>query len=367
MKNYSQFTVEDFVQDPYFQAWVLDKTSKTCQDWDTFCDAYPEQKENIAQAQSMVRALKIKAIPIAESDIQRGIDRILAMTETVEDALEVAVETPVVPFFRHRWFRIAATIALLMSVGFWWMNSGGEALKMGENTVYTEGGSAEQKVANTEDKPSTITLPDGSTVVLEKNSQIRYDKDFKGAVREVHLTGEALFDVVKKPNKPFVVYAGNLVTKVLGTSFRIKAFDKEKNVTVNVIRGRVSVFADVKNKQKDPETDGLVLTPNQKVVFEKTEERLKRTLIEKPVVLVSQETLKHFVFDEAPVGEIFKALEQAYGVEIIYDEETLKNCALTTTLKNETLFDKLSIICKSIGATYKVVDAQVVIQGETCK
>jgi transmembrane sensor len=363
MKNYSQFTVEDFVQDPYFQEWVLNKTPKTQLNWDAFCDTYPEQNSNIAQAQSMVRALKIKAIPIAESDIQRGIDRILAMTEPIEDS----VETPIVPLFRRGWFRIAASIALLISVGFWWMNKGGFTLKMGQNSIYTEGGMVEQKVANTEDKPFTITLPDGSTVVLEKNSQIQYEKDFKGAVREVHLTGEALFDVVKNPNKPFIVHAGNLVTKVLGTSFRIKAFDKSKEVTVDVIRGRVSVFADKKDKQKDPETDGLVLTPNQKGIFEKTEARLKRTLIEKPVVVVSQETLKLFVFDEAPVSKIFKALEEAYGVEIIYDEEVLKQCALTTTLRNETLFDKLSIICKSIGATYKVVDAQVVIEGEACK
>lgn len=364
MKNYSQFSVEDFVQDAYFQEWVLNETPQTTQDWGMFCETYPDQKDNIAQAKSMVRALKIKDIPIAESDIQRGIDRILAMTE---ETVEADIETPVVPLFQRTWFRIAASIALLIGVGFWWMNRGGEPLKTDENALYTEGGNTEQKVANVEDKPSTIILPDGSTVVLEKNSQIRYEKDFKGAVREVHLTGEALFDVVKNPNKPFIVYAGNLVTKVLGTSFRIKAFDKEKNVTVDVIRGRVSVFANKKDKQKDPETDGLVLTPNQKVVFEKTEERLKRTLIEKPVVVVSQETLKHFVFDEAPVSQIFKALKEAYGVDIIYDEETLKDCALTTTLKNEPLFDKLSIICKSIGATYKVVDAQVVIHGEACK
>lgn len=363
MEKYSQFTVEDFVQDPYFREWILKNPVETNRFWEIYCNNHPEKKYQIEQAKSMINALQIKEIAIGEADIKRGIDRILALT-LQEDIQEV---TPIVLFYKSTWFRVAASLALLISIGLWWMNNEGVLMNMHKNAVYTEGGGIEQKIDNLENTPLTIRLPDGTTVILEKNSELRYEKSFSGSVREVHLKGEALFDVVKNPNKPFIVYAGNLVTKVLGTSFRIKAIEKETDITVNVIRGRVSVFADKKDQQKDPETDGMLLTANQKVVFEKTEERLKRTLIEKPVVVVSPETLQQFVFDEAPISTIFKAVEEAYGVEIVFDEETLKNCALTTTLKNETLFEKLAIICKSIGATYKVVDAQVVIQGEACQ
>jgi transmembrane sensor len=366
MINYTQYTVEDFVQDAYFREGVLANTPDAHRFWEAFYNENPAQKEDIDLAKSMVLGLKIKEIPVADGDIQKGIDRILALTEVVE--------TPIVPLYQRTWFRIAASLTLLMSIGLWW-SRGEVPQKSGENTVNTDGTSRdnregvklEEKIVNNEDKPSSITLPDGSTVVLEKNSQIRFDKDFKGTTRTVYLTGEALFDVVKNPNKPFIVYAGDLVTKVLGTSFRIKALDKAANVTVNVIRGRVSVFANKKDKQKDPEVDGLILTPNQKVEFSKVEERLKRTLIEKPVVIIPQETLQQMVFDEAPVSSILKALEKAYGVEILFDEENLKKCELTTTLKNETLFEKLTVICKSIGATYKVVDAQVIIEGDACK
>jgi transmembrane sensor len=358
MVNYTQYTVEDFAQDVYFREWVLENTPDAHRFWEAFYVANPAQKEEIDLAKSMVRALKINEIPVVEADIQKGINRILTLTDVVE--------TPVVPLYQRTWFRIAASMALFISVGLWW-SRGAVPQKSGENTVNTEGVKVEEKIVNNEDKPSSITLPDGSTVVLEKNSQIRFDKDLKGTTRTVYLTGEGLFDVVKNPNKPFIVHAGDLVTKVLGTSFRIKAFDKAANVTVNVIRGRVSVFANKKDKQKDPEVDGLILTPNQKVEFTKVEERLRRTLIEKPVVIIPQETLQQMVFDEAPVSTILKALEKAYGVEILFDEDNLKKCELTTTLKNETLFEKLTVICKSIGATYKVVDAQVVIEGDACQ
>jgi transmembrane sensor len=359
MNNYRQYTVEAFIEDAYFREWVLAETPQNNLFWDTFLLDNPDQKEAIALAKSMVIGLKIKDIPTSEDTFQHGISRILALTEPNK-------ETPIIPLYKQTWFRVAASVALLISAGLWWVR--GEApQKSTENIAHTEGVSMEQKIENPDDAPMPIKLPDGSTVLLEKNSQIRFEKDFKGTVRTVYLKGEALFDVVKNPDKPFIVYAGDLVTKVLGTSFRIKALDKAENVTVNVIRGRVSVFANKKEKLKDPETDGLILTPNQKVTFTKIEERLKRSLIEQPTVIIPQQDLQQMVYDETPVSTIFKGIEKAYGVEIVFDEENMKGCELTMTLRKEPLFDKLAIICKNIGATYKVVDAKVIIEGGDCE
>jgi transmembrane sensor len=353
MNKYQQYTVEDFVQDPNFRNWILAQTPENQQFWDAYCAENPQQQEDIDTAKSMVMAGQLWEMPTDKSAVQANIAKIMAITEG---------ESPAVlrPIFRRTWWALAASLALLVSIGFWWFSQS-------KNANNTEGGqNAPKLAAETTDKLQKITLPDGSVVTLEKNSRLDMAQDFNGTTRTVHLTGEAFFDVVKNPSKPFIVHAGNLVTKVLGTSFRIKALTQAGDVTVNVVTGRVSVFANKKNPKNDPETDGLILTPNQKVVFAKAEESLKRTLIEAPAVIIPQEDLKQMVFEEAPVSVILKAIEKAYGVEVVFDEEQLKNCALTTTLKNETLFDKLTIICKSIGATYKVVDAQVIIDGEAC-
>lgn len=110
----------------------------------------------------------------------------------------------------------------------------------------------------------------------------------------------------------------------------------------------------------------MLLTPNQEIQFARADQRFKRTLVEKPTLVLTQQELKKYSFENAPVSEIFTALETAYGVDIVFDEETLSSCRLTTSLSAETLFDKLAVICEGIGASYKVVDAQVVVTGRGC-
>lgn len=354
MDKYQHYTVDDFVHDADFCDWVLAETPENQYFWDVYYANNPQQQDDIDTAKSIVMAGQLWEMQTDKTEVQTNIAKIMAMTEEAPQAI-------VRPVFRRIWWAWAASFALLISVGFWWFSQG-------KNAVYAVSGQNEpQLAAETTDNMQKISLPDGSVVTLEKNSRLHMDKAFNGTTRTVYLTGEAFFEVAKNPDKPFIVHTGNLVTKVLGTSFRIKALDKAEDVTVNVVTGRVSVFANKKNAHKDPETDGLILTPNQKVVFTKAEESLKRTLVEAPVVVIPQEDLRQMVFEEAPVKNIFKAIEKAYNVKVVFDEEQLKNCAMTMTMKNETLFDKLTIICKTIGATYKVVDAQVIIDGKACE
>ena len=68
-------------------------------------------------------------------------------------------------------------------------------------------------------------------------------------------------------------------------------------------------------------------------------------------------------FEEAPAGDIFKALEDAYGVQIAFAEGAMVNCPLTTTLTDQTLFEKLDIICHPLGLVYYEQDARIVING----
>lgn len=346
MKNYNEYTVEDFVQDPSFRQWVLDHTPDSKAFWESWVLQNPEQKETINLAKSMILGLRIKEIPVSTHDIERGIEHILAQTESYE--------TPVVSIFQRSWFRIAAAIALFVSVGLWW------TLSKAPKDNFTEG------VVNTETQSKKVTLPDGSTVVLEKNSEIHYAKDFAGQFREVQFKGEGLFDVVKDPNKPFIVNTGNVITKVLGTSFTVKSFDNDNQITVNVIRGKVSVVALKTKTTQQNVKEEVILVPNQKAVFSKNEARLEQTIVDKPIALVSNDTAKQIIFEEQPVSTIFEALEKTYNVDIVFDNKILRNCAITTTLTDEPLFEKLNAICKSIGATYKVIGVQVIVEGASC-
>ena len=228
-----------------------------------------------------------------------------------------------------------------------------------------------------------IKLNDSSTVVLEPFSSLKYPTFFSKDQRVVILKGEAFFDIQRDTMRPFLVYANETITKVLGTSFNINAYEGEETVEVEVISGKVAVYANVnaeekleKKKQILLETNEkilipkpnkkLELTPNQKVVFNRSEKDMVKTLAAVPQVLSTLEKLPQIQFDNESVVNVFKALEQAYGIEFIYQEEALKNCPINTKLKEESLFETLNIICAALGLEFTEKNATIYITGEGC-
>ncbi|MBL7813802.1 MAG: FecR domain-containing protein [Saprospiraceae bacterium] len=355
-QEYAIYQIEDFLTDDDFIRWVKYPDTASDTFWQEVIRVYPHQKQVIEKAahtiHNLQQALKKNIAPEEATDIWVHIEAEMEQPRT---------DLKVVSHKRGYWLA-AASVALLVSFSWWMMDRNTQ--KEGKMAQYTEGGS--QHIVNNEDKPLAVNLPDGSKVLLEKNASIVFEPDFNGNQRTVQLSGEALFDVVKNTQKPFVVYADDVVTKVLGTRFRITAIAHERNVTVSVLRGRVSVFPKKKEQNINPETEGLILTPNQQAIFEKANEQMSRHLVENPVLMDSQIRFDKSVFDDTPVATIFEALEQAYGVNIIFDKTVMKTCTLTMRFRNETFFEKLTVICKSIGASYKIEGADIKIEGKGC-
>src|SRR5690606_37260897 len=78
-----------------------------------------------------------------------------------------------------------------------------------------------KEVVNTERPFKYVQLPDGSSVVLHRNSTLKYPQTFDSTKREVYLIGEAFFEITKNAEQPFFVYAGEVIAKVHGTSFSV--------------------------------------------------------------------------------------------------------------------------------------------------
>lgn len=297
-----------------------------------------------------------------------GFDKNWAAIKATIDAEKEIVK----PRWTRWYWAAAASLLLAVSVcGYLWLKPqpNFERNTEGEDIAAVPLKKRVVEKKNTTNQVIRVELSDKTEVLLKPNSSLRYAETFEGDKREVTLEGEAFFEVTKNPQKPFFVYANDVVTKVLGTSFTIKSNKDTKNVTVDVRTGRVSVYTEKMmqtQSKSDPETIGVVLTPNQSVDYLSTENRLVKSLVEVPMVLISKEELKKFTFNNAPIAEIFKAMMQIYGVDIIYDEEVMQDCRMTTSLEEETLHEKLAIICKLLGATYKTVDAQIVITSKGC-
>ena len=213
---------------------------------------------------------------------------------------------------------------------------------------------------NTLAHATRVALPDGSTVTLAPASSLKYPRAFAGAKRTVYLTGEAFFEVFHDAHHPFLVYTEQVVTTVLGTSFRVQAYAGQAEAQVQVRTGAVRV---------SPRTDGatgnapsIVVRPNQQAVYSTVRRQLRRELVTQPVLLVPQT----FVFDDRPVAEVLTALQKAYGVAIVYDAAALRHCTINLSLGAEPLFDKLDIICETLGASYEKADGRILFHSQPC-
>jgi len=204
-----------------------------------------------------------------------------------------------------------------------------------------------------------VHLPDGSTVIIMKDSKLTYLPIYnKMGKREVYLEGQAYFDVKHNPSSPFIVHTGNIKTIVLGTAFNIKAIKGDNNVIVTVTRGKVSVS----NKNKVLGS----ITPNQQMVINTGKARPVLQKIDADAYLLWKK--QDLLFDDVTMEEASKLLKDRFKVDIVFTDPKLMSNRFTTTFRHdETLEDELTIICEFNNAayTYDKEHAKVIINNKT--
>lgn len=376
MERYNDFAVEDFVWDDFFRQWTLAPTPETDAVWEDWIDSNPEMLEKVEQAKAMVLSLRLHEPQIDDVEISQVVRQTVGrITRDYTDGQPVRK----MPVFSIPWLQFVASVAFIVLLG-WTVYimlikpdepKGISSTKDTTTTTTTSDTKSLKEKHNNSDRPINLTLSDGSQIRLAPQGRIRYPEKFDGARREVFLEGEAFFEIAKDSRHPFLVYANGLVTKVLGTSFLIKAYGNSGEVTVEVKTGRVSVFAQsdpqAAEKMSGKELQGVVLTPNQKIIYARDEVKMVKTLVEKPEMVVAKAEIPQFDFEDTPASDVFATIEKAYGIEILYDAQLLKDCPLTARLDSQTLHEKLSIICKAVESSYEIIDGQIVIHSRGCK
>lgn len=209
-----------------------------------------------------------------------------------------------------------------------------------------------------------VWLVDGSRVILQPGARIRHAAFLQKDKREVYLEGNAFFEVAPDAARPFNVYTKDLVVRVLGTSFHVTTNKENGDVTVLVRSGKVAV-----SKKTNPSREQLILETNQEGLYKIETHNLVHASIDNTTLpeLQPVPAATPLSFEEAPVVEIFQTLEKAYGIPLHYDTKTFSSCIVTTSLADETFEEKLKIICEAIGASYKIADNGVLIDGRPCK
>lgn len=204
-----------------------------------------------------------------------------------------------------------------------------------------------------------IVLADGSTVILKKGSYLNYPNKFGNKSREVYLTGEGYFDIKHDPTRPFLVHAGSLTTKVLGTAFNIKSNPYETKIEVTVTRGKVSVS----NLNKTL----AVLLPNQQLTYNsKSATYLKQATNAKVAVLWKEEDL---VLKDIAMYQAVTLLQERYGVEIVLANEEIKDCKFTAYFLNTSSLEQIiKVITQLNNLNYhQTANGSYVLSGSGCE
>lgn len=208
--------------------------------------------------------------------------------------------------------------------------------------------SAEQ-IVTVSSQPGTVTnliLPDGSQVWLNAGSAISYPNEFSGNTRDISLTGEAYFEVVKDHRIPMVVKAGEAYIKVYGTTFNVNAFSSEPFVKVTLVEGSVSLSSP---SEKLNGKEEFFIEPGQTAIFS---EQSKQVLVqnEDPFFYTAWKD-GFMVFRNSPFETVLKRLSQKFNVDIELKDETLAAIPMDARFRNESINEILRLL--SSGTPFK--------------
>lgn len=366
-------TLEDFVFNTSFREWLLDNNSVHKLYWEKWIKEHPDKVQLLNYAKGIVYALTVKHRQLSETEIEDEIRGIMQKTSANTTASEMKSDSSpanrqLEPFFKKLAIAAAVTAVTVLSVFYLGLRNRKENIKAGvyKQSVTSTASNIEEE--NNSNSVRLVKLPDGSELQLYPQSKLVYSPDSFSKKRDVQLTGEAFVDVKKNTSIPFVVYTKDLVLKVLGTSFIVKAYPFEEKATVSVRTGKVSVYRkeNFSNKTALANTlDGLILIPNQQVIYDVPKNQLRKTIIDKPVVL-SAELPQTFIFNSTPLKEVFKTMQNAYGITIIYDESVINSCSLSASMGDESFYQKLELICKAVNASYESIDGMIYIWSAGC-
>jgi transmembrane sensor len=270
---------------------------------------------------------------------------------------------------KYRWLWVGSSIAasIIIFFLFFFQDKIKELPppKLATNTVSTKAGSK-----------SRIQLPDGTQVWLNADSKIEYNETFSGKYREVKLTGEAYFDVVKDKSRPFIIHTNSIQVKVLGTAFNVRSYPNEKTTETALIRGSVEITLNghADNKIILKPNEKLVVNNNSAVEINTGRDTLKKELNE-PIMTLGNvhldktekavyETMwvkNKLAFENEPFDRIVAEIERWYDVEITVKKESVKTERFRGIFENKTLAEVLEALQISGQFQYQIKDGKVTI------
>ncbi|GAA3916322.1 DUF4974 domain-containing protein [Chitinophaga oryziterrae] len=340
--DYSVYDTADFVCNDSFVAWI--QHGEQADFWKTVEEQYPEKRAAMSEARAIITAAS--SLPAF----------------TLKDEVSAEIWNNIRKKPVTRWYRAAAAAAIFALATLWWLMPQQSHKKDFVYRQLLRKAKVEHpvEVVNEGKKPMAVSLPDGSSVLLQPGARLSYPACFShGCHRKVFLSGAAFFEIYRDAKQPFVVYANEMIIDVLGTSFAVKAYEEDSLVELLVKTGRVAVSVQSTDQQ-------VILTANQQAILTRSTLLVDVTSLQEHKPLAATLETYSFVFTDAPVDSVMKTIEQAYGVHITYDKALLADCRLTASLYDEPLYEKIRLICKALEASCIIEGNDIKISAKGC-
>lgn len=230
-----------------------------------------------------------------------------------------------------------------------------------------------------------ITLADGSQIWLNSETSLKYPTSLNSKKVIVYLDGEAYFKVAKVRKRTFVVNTSTIDISVLGTSFNVKSYKGDKTVETTLEEGRISITGTAGNKKiKDPvilnpnqqatlikESDEIVVNDQNQANMKETPDLRKEAMDAESSGLNVREKVNadiytswkdgKFIFRSENFESLSKRMERWYDIEIIIQDEDLKDKRYTGVFEKETVEQALRALSLSYPFSYKIDRNQVTI------
>lgn len=334
----------------------LDKIAKYLSD-----NMVPEEREDLfawVEADTNNKVLFEEALEVWEAasppEMPLKVDTDAAWSKmerrvTNKRQLEEAESTLEVVSMIRPLLRVAAAAILLIMAGLWYFRDY-EPSKIKDAAI----------VHTSPTQTTTVDLPDGSRVWLNKKSELKFNKLFEQRI--VELKGEAFFEVAKKEGQSFEIYAGDSKTTVLGTSFNVRAYPEESFVEVAVATGKVNFVAE---QQEEKPT---ILTKNQYATYSKATTQVTKESGNQINAITWKN--QELYLEGNTIGEVIAPLKRYFNIEIDVSNPALLRCDWKFDRTKYTN-PKLNTIIKQLNfgevAQFKLIDTTTLqVSGENC-
>jgi ferric-dicitrate binding protein FerR (iron transport regulator) len=191
-----------------------------------------------------------------------------------------------------------------------------------------------------------LVLADGTRVFLNAATTLRYPAWFAGDLREVSVEGEAYFEVTPDARRPFIVHAGGLDIRVLGTAFNVNAYAGKGKLVATLVEGKILAAF------QGAETE---LAPGYQVTCDRESGTMRSARVDTRLHAAWKDG--YYRFENMPLGELMELFALWYDLEVSFENPRLRALEFTGSLKR---YDDISFLLKRIEYTK---DVEFVIRG----